>query len=248
MSSWPTPSDPADRAAQREERTQRYLQALDELVDMGMDLARAVHAQGTQALVAEPAAPASDLGKHTAAFGHLTRTVRRTMALAHKLSEPDRAPAQAKQADQAERRSDHGAPRRVHLTKPLSKMTDAELEALEPDERLDDREDPDGEKNPDDEGESDDDLIVYTCRELGVTDLPDSHPWSRVLRRQNAQESAQGHMPADEPDPHARAAQRSPEAVPPADQGSDPRQPPALQPLGTPQGAQHGTTPGTGPP
>ncbi len=105
MSSSPTLPNPADRATQRDEDAQYYRGILHGLVEMANDIARVVHRQATAAQSAAPTsgaaaqpqqpqpAPAPAAAPALAvAFDRLARTIRRTIALARKLSEPDRAP------------------------------------------------------------------------------------------------------------------------------------------------------------
>ena len=102
MSSRPSRPDPADHASstpvsQRDEDAQYYRHILHELIEIGTDLARAIHRQATPKPNAEPgpepaAAPAPD---PTLAFDRIARTIRRTIALARKLTEPaPQGPAQ----------------------------------------------------------------------------------------------------------------------------------------------------------
>ena len=109
----PTPSrpEPADRATQRDEDAQYYRGILHELVEMATDIARAVHRQATAEQPAEhgpeqdgqpAAAPAPD---PTLAFDRIARTIRRTIALARKLSDPAQpSPAERAAADAHARR------------------------------------------------------------------------------------------------------------------------------------------------
>ena len=101
MSSSPTLLDPADRTRQRDEDAQYYRGILHELVEMATDIARAVHRQAAPKPAAEQSAdptpestaPAPNPSPQQAiAFDRIARTIRRTIALARKLSEPDRAP------------------------------------------------------------------------------------------------------------------------------------------------------------
>ncbi len=99
MSSTLTLPDPADRARQRDEDAQYYRQVLHKFIAMGTDLAEAVHRQALAEPAAapapqsqpedEPAAPSPTPSQATT-FDRLARTVRRTIALARKLSEPAR--------------------------------------------------------------------------------------------------------------------------------------------------------------
>ncbi len=96
MSSTPALLEPADRARQRDEDAQYYRQVLHKLIAMGTDLAEAVHRQALAEPAAAqsqpedaPAAPSPSPSQATS-FDRLARTVRRTIALARKLSEPAR--------------------------------------------------------------------------------------------------------------------------------------------------------------
>ncbi len=102
MSSTPALSDPADRARQRDEDAQYYRQVLHKFIAMATDLAEAVHRQALAEPAAaphnqppqsqpedEPAAP-NPTPNQAITFDRLARTVRRTVALARKLSEPSR--------------------------------------------------------------------------------------------------------------------------------------------------------------
>jgi hypothetical protein len=80
----PAPSDPA------REWTERHLPALAELVDIGMNLARLVGAQATEAAT-HPAdtsnTATADIGDLALKFARVARAVRQTVALGAKLSE-----------------------------------------------------------------------------------------------------------------------------------------------------------------
>ena len=94
MSPAPSCPDPADRATQRDEDAQYYRGILHELVEMATDIARAVHRQATAEQPAEHG-PESD-GQPAAsptpdpsiAFDRIARTIRRTIALARKITDP----------------------------------------------------------------------------------------------------------------------------------------------------------------
>ncbi len=97
MSSTPALLEPADLARQRDEDAQYDRQVLHKLIAMGTDLAEAVHRQALAEPAAapqnqpedQPAAPKPTPNQATT-FDRLARTVRRTIALARKLSEPAR--------------------------------------------------------------------------------------------------------------------------------------------------------------
>ena len=115
----PTPSrpEPANDASpaqvtQRDEDAQYYREILHELVEMATNLARAVHRQATTQPAPEPAshpAPAPQPDP-SIAFDRIARTIRRTIALARKLTEPaqprpaERAAAGAEQRRRAARK------------------------------------------------------------------------------------------------------------------------------------------------
>ena len=132
--------------------------ALDELVVLGMNLARAVAAEG----MADPT-PAN-----AAAFDGLARTVRRTIHLARRLAEtppPDRRRAQARARilreveDAATRTPAAELPERLR----------AEL-----DERIDDPNlDTDIDTRPIE------DIVTEILRDLGLADTPGEPPWPR---------------------------------------------------------------------
>jgi hypothetical protein len=104
----PTPShpEPADPASQRDEDAQYYRQILHELVEMATDIARAVHRQATAGQSAEPAAApaAAPTPDPTIAFDRIARTLRRTIALARKISEPVPLSTAVQAAEQAQQR------------------------------------------------------------------------------------------------------------------------------------------------
>ncbi len=81
-------TDPNQPDRQQAESTGFYLQVLHELINMGTDLARAVHQQAT----AEPAADATPTTTAapdpTIAFDRIARTIRRTIVLARHVAEP----------------------------------------------------------------------------------------------------------------------------------------------------------------
>jgi hypothetical protein len=129
MSSSPALPEPANDASpnpasQRDEDAQYYRQVLHELVEIGTRLARAIDRQAAPESNAAPAAapeqaaqpaPAPEAAPVAApdltiAFDRVARTIRRTIALARKLSEPaqpspaERAAAAAEQRRRAARK------------------------------------------------------------------------------------------------------------------------------------------------
>ncbi len=109
----PTPSRPEPtndaspaQASQRDEDAQYYRQVLHELIEIGTDLARALHRQAAPETNSQPsatpaAAPAPD---PTIAFDRIARTLRRTIALARKLSDPAPQRPAAQAAEQSGQR------------------------------------------------------------------------------------------------------------------------------------------------
>ncbi|HVJ53003.1 MAG TPA: hypothetical protein VM689_11095 [Aliidongia sp.] len=92
------PADPAGARTEtcaREDRTGKDVRLLEELIDIGMDLARSVREQALD--------PDGKLGAGEAAtaFAHITKSVRLTIALKNKLIE-DRDRATRKRAEAAE--------------------------------------------------------------------------------------------------------------------------------------------------
>ena len=114
----------AAEAGRRDEETIRYRAVLDEVMGMALNLARIVHNRA-QARAAEPDAP-----DPTPAFDRIARTVRRTVMLSRKLGEPVSPARPGPGRDTAGRAKPAPA-------KPLSKMTDAELDELIEAEGLD---------------------------------------------------------------------------------------------------------------
>jgi hypothetical protein len=192
MSFRPSVPDPVDHASptqvsQRDEDAEYYREVLHELIELGADLARAVHRQAatTQPVTApehedasQPApaqAPASD---PTIAFDRIARAIRRTIALARTITEPA-SPSTAQGAHQ----------RRLSARKRIirdvedaiqRRASGAEADALHAEfsERLDD---PD--LDDDIDGQPVADIIAAICRDLGIAALPGTHPWKRRTPR-----------------------------------------------------------------
>ncbi len=119
MSSSPALPDPANdasptQASQRDEDTQYYRQVLHELVEIGARLARAIDRQAAtpaaapeqagQPAPAPAAAPEVAAPELTIAFDRVARTIRRTIALARKLSDPAQPSPAARAAAGSEQR------------------------------------------------------------------------------------------------------------------------------------------------
>ena len=103
MSPAPSHPEPADRASQRDEDAQYYREVLHELIEIGTDIARAVHRQTTAAPAPAPEQASQPAPDPSIAFDRIARTIRRTIALARKLSEP--APLNPAQGTQQRRRA-----------------------------------------------------------------------------------------------------------------------------------------------
>ena len=149
----PTPPSspvPANEAQRRAAAKERHRAILEELLDLAMDLARTVHHQ------AELRANDVTAPDPTPAFDRVARTVRRTVMLVHKLDEPAAAP-----------RAPGAGPRAV--TKPVEKMTDAELDELIEAEGLDRLDDDPGE---DFDNRSVGELLAELARHAGIPPRP----------------------------------------------------------------------------
>ena len=109
MSPTPPHPEPADRASQRDEDAQYYREILHELVEIGARLARAIDPQTTTQPGAapeqagQPAPAQAPQPAPSIAFDRIARTIRRSIALARKISEPGPEPRAAEQAHQRRR-------------------------------------------------------------------------------------------------------------------------------------------------
>ena len=191
MSSSPILPEPANDASatqvsQRDEDAQYYRQVLHELIAIGTDLARTLHRQATPQPKAEPnnqpspetaAAPVA-APDPTIAFDRIARTLRRTIALARKITDPTPSrPAQL--------RAEHASERRLAARKQIIREVEdtiqrrsngAEAEDLHEElrERLDD---PDLDDDLDQRPVAD--IIKDICRDFGIEHFPGTHPWKR---------------------------------------------------------------------
>ncbi len=209
MSSAPALLDPADRARQRDEDAQYYRQVLHKFIAMGTDLAEAVHRQALAEPAAAPqSAPQSQLEDEPAApnptpqqattFDRLARTVRRTIALARKLAEPDRAPA--REAPGPKLRLNEcplgECPKARHPDRAATDALHAELWA-EPCERP---EGPDCDADEDLDDDLDEqslaDLIASLRHDTGLATLTDAELWQHRTPP-SAQGSAQARVPSE---------------------------------------------------
>ena len=229
MSSRPPLPDPADHASptpvsQRDEDARYYREILHELIEIGADLARAVHCQATPEPSAqlntgpgaapEPVPAGAPQPDPTLAFDRIARTLRRTIALARTITEP--APLSPAQGTQQRRLS---ARKQIirEVEDTIQRRTDGtEAEALRAEfhERLD---------TPDLDDDIDQlpvaDIIAAICRDLGIAHHPGTHPWKRRTPRdmrdlcaRAAASSARGHAGAKAGD---RAMDPRPHSAPP---------------------------------
>jgi hypothetical protein len=151
-----------------EARTERHLRILEDLAEIGMDLARTVQRQAHEQAAA--GSGAADLGL---VFSRIARAVRQTVALEARLAE-DR---QTKTAAQIARQSHARATRRRRDVQVVVEQaieadaadSDVEDLLLDLEERLVDYDDTDFSDRP--VGE----LVARICRDLGVT--PDWSLW-----------------------------------------------------------------------
>ena len=240
MSSSPALSDPADRARQRDEDAQYYRGVLHKLIAMGTDLAEAVHRQATPKPSAEqaadptpPAAPPAPAPspRQAITFDRLARTIRRTIALARKLSEPDRTPPGPKPhptdhcadccPNARQRRTDRAETDALH-TEPCERPEAPDFDA---DEDLGD----------DFDEQSLADLIASLRDDTGLATLTDAQ-----LRQRRTTQSTQAGTPGEN---CALCAHR--EAIPPREHPRSGCK--AAQPR-TPHSSTADPRPGTGPP
>ena len=196
-------------------RAQRHLELLDELVELGMDLARSAHATAKQQLEAAvpeptdatatpPARPAPD---PTIPFDRIVRGVRRSMLLARRLEEP--LPADA--ATPADAIAHHRIAARKRI---IRDVEDAIQRTCTPDraehlhaellERLD---------SPDLDDEIDHrppaEIIADICRDFGIAHIAGTHPWKRRTPADIAELRARAAAPAPLRD-HAAPAPAEP--------------------------------------
>jgi len=213
MAAQPTPTphqpDPGPPAAP----AHPHRQALDDLIAMGTDLARALHRQALiQAEAAQAAVPphpmphapheppAAALVTLTTAFDRIARAVRRCIALARKLDEPAHAtPNPAHHRTAARKQVIRAIEDTIYRTAHEGDRAEALNAELR--DRLDDPDlDWDLTHRPVD------DIIRDIRRDLGLASPPGDHPWRR-------------RTPADIRDLQARAAapsrQAQPSAAPP---------------------------------
>ena len=176
------PNDPGQPAAP----AHPHRQALDDLITMGTDLARALHRQALiQAEAAQAAVPpqptphapyeppATTLVTLTTAFDRIARAVRRCIALAQLLARPlapARDPAQhraaaRKQVIRAVEDTIHRAANEGDRAESLTIELRERLDAPDFDWDLANRPIPD--------------IIAELCRDLGLAAAPGTNPWRR---------------------------------------------------------------------
>jgi hypothetical protein len=170
----PMPTDPSRGRAEgcvcgaAEARTERHLRTLEDLAEIGMDLARTVQRQAHEQAAADLDAAALGL-----VFSRIARAVRQTVALEARLAE-DR---QAETAAQLASRTQARATRRRREVRAVVEQaieadaaeTDLEDLLLDLEERLVDYDDADFADRPIGE------LVARICRDLGVA--PDWSLW-----------------------------------------------------------------------
>ena len=191
MSPPPTPPEPADLATpnlatQRAEDAQYYRRVLHKLIDMGTDLAEAVHRQATEqhpaptpSAGAEPPTPTpspSPSPQHAIAFDRLTRSVRRTIALARKLSEPARE-APGPKPRPTECNAEGCNDRRLRAPQRSTDRAEADAEYAEPCDRPEEPDNEDFDEDLDDQSFAD--LIARIGHDLTLAALPDAALWTR---------------------------------------------------------------------
>ena len=176
MSTQPAPAHLEDPLGQQAADTQFYREVLHDLIIMGTDIARIVHAQAAAAPQPAPQPPAPNPAPPpdlTIPFDRIARVVRRSVALARSLSDPAppaRDPAQHRAA--ARKRLLREVEDTIQRT--ANEGDHAETLNAELRDRLD---------APD----LDDDLtnrpvaevITEICRDLGLDAFPGTHPWKR---------------------------------------------------------------------
>ena len=213
-----TLNDPGQPAAP----SHPHRQALDDLITMGTDLARALHrqaliqAQAAQAAVPPHPAPgipheppAAALVTLATAFDRIARAVRRCIALARKLDEPVHAtPNPAHHRTAARKQVIRAVEDTIHRT--AHEGDRAEALSAELRDRLDD---PDLDNDLTHRPIAD--IIAEIRRDLGLASPPGDHPWRRRtpanIRDLNARAAAPSrHGPGTTQHPKQAAAQPSP--------------------------------------
>jgi hypothetical protein len=171
MNPQPAAAEPDITAGHQANNTQDHRDALNDLIAMGMDLARLVHLHAKSQAEATPDAPPDpDL---ITAFERISRAVRRSIVLSRKLAEPV-APA-----------TDHAPERRAAARRRIIRAVEDTIQCFADDidaaplhaEFLDRLDAPD--LDDDIENRPIADIIADICRDLGIAALPGTHPWKR---------------------------------------------------------------------
>jgi hypothetical protein len=181
----PAPSSESTNPDPLREWTAQHLPALAELVEIGMDLARMIREQASQAVQSETPADIGDLGGK---FARVARAVRQTVALGSKLADDldglnDRAAARrtAERRTQAIRvlreRQALGAERKAEAADHLERTVDRETPESDREDLLSDLLEWRSETGEDEAfaEASVAEIVNQICRDLGVA--PD---WSRL--------------------------------------------------------------------
>ena len=206
------PNDPGHQAA----NTHAHLQVLNDLIEMGADLARLLHTQAKAQAATKPpsTAPAAleTLIAITTAFDRIARSVRRSITLARILAQP---PPPAK--DPAAHRT--ATRKRIirEVEDAIGRNTDTPDPAGLTAELYDRLDTPDLDDGLASRPTAD--IITEICRDLGLAALPGTQPWRR-------------RTPADLQDLATRAAAPS-----------GPRQPGAAHPINRPTPTKPAATP-----
>ncbi|GAC1338100.1 MAG: hypothetical protein NVSMB18_03960 [Acetobacteraceae bacterium] len=194
----PAPPNPAPTDIDQHRRN-----ALDELIDLGMDVARRIHHQIAAETPAEAPAdhpPAKPLLALAAAFDRTARGIRRTVMLVRRLDEPAlRTPDERRRA--ARRQIIRDVEDAIARRDPASAEADSLHAELR--ERLD---------APDFIGDLDHrpvaDIITELCRDLGLAGPPAHLAPSPWKRRTPADIAALRARAASPPSPHPKPAPR----------------------------------------
>ena len=165
------PLSPAALLDQQAGDAQRYRSLLHELMDVGMVLVRAVREQATAETGGEEPG-AESVREAAVTFDLLSRAVRRTVALALRVTAPMPAPADPARESAPARRAERDAD--------VSQWSDGDLDAAVARAELCER--PDGPELDDETGGRPvAEVVADICRDLGLSTMPGNHPWQRRL-------------------------------------------------------------------
>jgi hypothetical protein len=225
-------TDPNQPDRQQAESTGFYLQVLHELINMGTDLARAVHQQATAEPAADAAPTSAAAPDPTIAFDRIARTIRRTITLARHVAEPLPERAASHDAARAHKRTaarkqiiravEDAIESKVHGTAPgMAYMDDEEADGLRA-ELMDRMDGPDLDYF--DLNRPLADHIADIRRDLGLAAAPPGmHPWKRRTPDDVAILCARAAAPRSPPASPSVMQTMPPDAWP----GSDPPAAPA---------------------